>query len=75
MRVQIGDTVIVEKAPNKIGIVENRQGDLMTIRFPDYDNKREKYGRREIRHLAEVMHEARRRGKKYKNSLSLKVAC
>src|SRR5262245_26890471 len=71
MRIQIGDTVVLVDRPNKIGIVERRQGDEMTIRFPDYDNRRERYSRNEISPLAEVMFEARRRGVTYRHSLSL----
>ncbi|MCI0393149.1 MAG: ATP-binding protein, partial [Acidobacteria bacterium] len=71
MRIQIGDTVVLIDRQNEIGIVEKRQGDEMTIRFPDYDNKRERYRRNEIRPLAEIMFEARRRGVTYRHSLSL----
>jgi SpoVK/Ycf46/Vps4 family AAA+-type ATPase len=56
---------------HKVGIVERRQGDLLTVRFPDDNNRREKVPRREVRALADILYEARKRGAKYKNNFSL----
>ena len=57
--------------PSTVGIIERRQGDTLTIRFPDRDNRRERVSRREMRALAEVIYEARRGGTRYGKTLSL----
>jgi hypothetical protein len=62
MRIHLGDSVIRRQGPSTVGIVERRQGDTLTIRFPDHENRREQVSRREVCALAEVMYEARKRG-------------
>jgi hypothetical protein len=57
--------------PSTIGIIERRQGDTLTIRFPDHENRREQVSRRDVRALAEVIYEARKRGTRYGKTLSL----
>jgi hypothetical protein len=71
MRIYLGDTIILVDPPRRVGIVERRQGDHLMVRFPDDDNKRQQVARTRVRALAEVLYEARTRGTKYKNHLSL----
>jgi hypothetical protein len=71
MRIQPGDSVILRQEPSTVGIIERRQGDTLTIRFPDRDNRREQVSRREMRALAEVIYEARKGGTRYGKTLSL----
>ncbi|MEO2036763.1 MAG: ATP-binding protein [Planctomycetaceae bacterium] len=70
MRVQIGDTVIFLKG-QRIGIVERRDGGTLTLRLPNDGNCRERFAREEVRPLAEAMCDARKRGTKFRNDLSL----
>ncbi len=60
MTIQFGDSVIRRQGPSGVGIVEWRQGDTLTIRFPDHENRRDQVARREVCALAEVMYEARK---------------
>jgi hypothetical protein len=71
MRIQPGDSVILVQEPFAVGIIERRQGDTLTLRFPDHENRRERASRREVRALAEVIYEARKRGTRYGKALSL----
>ncbi|HUY31220.1 MAG TPA: AAA family ATPase [Pirellulales bacterium] len=71
MRVQQGDTVIRLDDPRVVGVVERRSGDTLTIRLPEDANRREQVNRDEVRPLAEAMLEARKRGTKFRNDLSL----
>jgi hypothetical protein len=71
MRIHLGDSVIRRQGPSGVGIVERRQGDTLTMRFPDQENRREQASRREVCALAEVMYEARERGDEVWKNLSL----
>jgi hypothetical protein len=71
MRIQPGDSVILMQEPSAVGINERRQGDTLTLRFPDHENRCERVSRREVRALAEVIYEARKRGTRYGKALSL----
>ena len=71
MNIQIGDTVILTNDSHAVGIVERRSGDLLTIRFPDKENQRRQIPKAEVRALAEAMYEARQKGSKFRNNLSL----
>ena len=55
MRIQLGDTIIFVDGPRRIGIVERRQGDILTVRVPVDENRREQVSRRQVRTLAEVI--------------------
>ena len=71
MRIQLGDSVILTQEPSTVGIIERRQGDTLTIRFPARENRREQVSRREVRALAEVMYETRKGGDAVWKTLSL----
>jgi hypothetical protein len=58
MNIMIGDTIATDD--REIGIVENRAGDWLTVRFPDSGNRREQVRRAEAKPLAELAYEARR---------------
>ncbi len=70
MRVQIGDTV-VSLSGQRVGIVERRDGGTLTLRLPNEGNCRERFSRTEVRPLAAAMFDARKRGTRLKNDLSL----
>ena len=57
MNIMIGDTIVTDY--REIGIVENRSGSTLTIRFPDDGNRREQTVRSQVRPLAELVYEAR----------------
>jgi hypothetical protein len=71
MRIQPGDSVILMQEPSTVGIIERRQGDTPTLRFPDRENRRAQVSRREVCALAEVMFEARMQGNAGWKELSL----
>ena len=70
MRVQVGDTVTISGRQG-IGIVERRDGLDLTLRLPHERNCRSTFQRDAVRPLAEAMFDARKRGTKYSNDLSL----
>ncbi|MBF5043173.1 ATP-binding protein [Aggregicoccus sp. 17bor-14] len=71
MRIQLGDTVILNDRTRDIGIVERRHGNTLSIRRPDRDNLREQVAREHAKPLALAMAEARERESKFRNDLSL----
>jgi hypothetical protein len=71
MRIHLGNSVIRRQGPSTVGIVERRQGDILTIRFPDRENRRDQVSRKDVRALAEAVYEARKRGTRYGKMLSL----
>lgn len=71
MRIYVGDTVVVDERTRAVGIVERRDGNQVVVRRPDLGNQREHFSRSEVQPLAGLMAEARARGAKYKNDLSL----
>ena len=50
MNIMIGDTIVTDD--REIGIVENRSGNSLTVRFPDYGNRRDQIHRSQTRHQA-----------------------
>ena len=62
MNIMIGDTIVTED--REIGIVENRDGNFLTVRFPDCGNQRDQVPRRRAKPLAELICEARGEGKR-----------
>jgi hypothetical protein len=62
MRIHLGDSVIRGQDSPTVAIVERRQGDTLTIRFPDHENRREQVSRGEVSALAEVICEVRKQG-------------
>jgi energy-coupling factor transporter ATP-binding protein EcfA2 len=69
MKILTGDTVVLKD--KRVGIVERRDGAYVVLRLPNEDNRRESFPRAEARLLASLMAEARERGSKFSNSLSL----
>jgi len=61
MYIQLGDSVRVGEQKS-VGIVERRNANILTVRFPDNDNRREQVPRSDLRPLAVAMFEARERG-------------
>lgn len=70
MRVQVGDTVVFLNG-QRVGIVERREGGELTLRVPHEGNYRASFSREAVRPLAEAMFDARKRGTKFRNDLSL----
>ena len=70
MRVKVGDTVVFLNG-HGIGIVERRDRGELTLRLPHEGNLRGSFPREGVRPLAEAMFEARKRGTKFRNDLSL----
>lgn len=70
MRVQVGDTVVFLNG-QRVGIVERRDGGELTLRVPHEGNYRASFSREAVRPLAEAMFDARKRGTKFRNDLSL----
>jgi AAA+ superfamily predicted ATPase len=62
MNIMIGDTIVTDD--KQIGIVENRAGNFLTVRFPDCGNQRDQVPRRRARLLAKLICEARAAGKR-----------
>lgn len=71
MRIYVGDTVVVDERTRAVGIVERRDGNQVVVRRPDLGNQREYFSRNDVQPLAGLMADARGRGSKYKNDLSL----
>jgi hypothetical protein len=71
MRIRQGDSIILVRDPKIVGIVERRDGSMLTVRFPADQNRREQFPRNELRALAEAMCEARSKGTKFRHGLSL----
>lgn len=72
MRVQRGDTVMfLQGDPRDVGVVEGRTGSSLSVRFPGRGNKRESVDRSQLRALADAIFEAREKGTKFRNDLSL----
>ena len=70
MRVKVGDTVVFSNN-QRIGIVERRDGGGLTLRLPQEGNLRTSLPRGDVKPLAEAMFEARKRGTKFRNDISL----
>jgi len=70
VRVQVGDTVVSSNG-QRVGIVERRDGGTLTLRLPNEGNCRERFSRAEVRPLAAAMFDARKRGTRFENGLSL----
>jgi hypothetical protein len=64
MNIMIGDTIVTDDRDRKIGIVENRSGTLLTVRFPEHGNRREPIQRNEVTPLADLIYQARLEGKR-----------
>ena len=62
MNIMIGDTIVLDD--KRIGIVENRWGNDLTVRLPDDGNLREHILRSRAKPLAEVVYEARNHGRR-----------
>ncbi len=60
MHIMIGDTIVYDK---EIGIVENRSGTILTVRFPDQGNRRDQVHRSQSEPLAELVCRARLGGR------------
>ena len=71
MRIYVGDSVVVDERTRAVGILERRDGNQVVVRRPDLGNQREYFSRGDVKPLAGLMAEARARGSKYKNDLSL----
>jgi hypothetical protein len=61
MNILLGDSVVDQD--RRIGIVENRSGSQLTIRYPGQGNIRERRHRSEVSPLAQLMYAARTTGK------------
>ena len=61
MKALMGDTVI--DGDRNIGIVEGRDGTMLTVRYPAWGNSRARMNRSEVQHLAERIREAREDGR------------
>ena len=57
INIMIGDTIVTDD--REIGIVENRSGNSLTVRFPDYGNRRDQVHRSQTKPLAKLILEAR----------------
>jgi SpoVK/Ycf46/Vps4 family AAA+-type ATPase len=71
MYTMIGDTIVTDD--REIGIVENRSGNFLTVRFPDNGNRRDQIRRGQATPLAEFVRGARSEGKALRlgNNISL----
>ena len=70
MRVKVGDTVVFSNGQH-VGVVERRDGGALTLRLPHERNQRVSLPRGDVKPLAEAMFEARKRGTKFRNNISL----
>jgi hypothetical protein len=61
MKALVGDTVVDDD--RDIGIIESRERNLLTIRYPDRGNQRVRKTRDQVQHLAERIRQARLEGK------------
>jgi len=61
MHIMIGDTIVTDD--KEIGIVENRSGAILTVRFPEQGNRRDQVHRRQSEPLAELVRRVRDGGK------------
>ncbi len=61
MNIMIGDTIVTDD--REIGIVENRAGEWLIVRFPDSGNRREQVRRTQAKPLAKLAYLARLDGK------------
>jgi ATPase family associated with various cellular activities (AAA) len=61
MNIMIGDTIVTDE--REIGIVENRAGRILTVRFPDHGNRRDQVHQSRANPLAELIYKARAEGK------------
>ena len=71
MNIMIGDTIVTDD--RDIGIVENREGNFLTVRFPDLGNQRDHVPRKRATPLADVICQARIDGRRLAlpNAISL----
>ena len=71
MNIMIGDTIVLDD--KRIGIVENRSGNDLTVRLPDDGNLREHIFRSQAKPLAEVIYEARAHGRRLPLSTNIRL--
>jgi hypothetical protein len=60
MNIMIGDTIVYDK---EIGIVENRSGSTLTVRFPENGNRRIPVHRSQALLLGDLIYQARFEGR------------
>jgi DNA polymerase III delta prime subunit len=72
MNIMIGDTIVTDDG--QIGIVENRTENSLTVRFPDYGNRRDPVLRKRAKPLAKLIYEAKADGKRLSLGTSIKLA-
>ena len=72
MNIMIGDTIVTDD--KEIGIVENRSGIYLTIRFPERGNRREQVHRSQATPLAELVSEAKCGGKSLRLGANISLA-
>jgi hypothetical protein len=71
MNIMIGDTIVTDD--REIGIVENRSGNTLTVRFPDYGNRRDQVHRSQTKPLAKLILEARAEGKPIRLGINISL--
>lgn len=69
MRIVNGDSVVVEKNRDTVGLVDGRDGTSVRVRFPSLGVS-DTYARDDVQHVAELIAEAIAKGSKYANGFS-----
>jgi hypothetical protein len=62
MNIMIGDTIVTDD--KEIGIVENRSGSTLIVRFPDNGNRRDQIQWSRVSPLAALIYKARAEGRR-----------
>ena len=71
MNIMVGDTIVTED--RQIGIVENRAGSSLSVRFPDCGNQRDQVPRRRAKPLAKIIGEARAEGERLPSGTNISL--
>ncbi len=71
MNIMIGDTIVTDD--KEIGIVENRSGSLLTVRFPESGNRRDHVQRSQATPLGDLIYRARVDGKPLRLSTNISL--
>ncbi len=72
MKALVGDTVVDDD--RNIGIIESRDRNLLTIRYPGRGNQRVRKSRDQVQHLAERIRQARHEGKPLQVGVKISLA-